>query len=617
MTVAIAYLDGPRLRRALVASARWVAAGREELNRLNVFPVPDGDTGTNFWLTMRSISEAMHRLGDAPLPDVSRTAAQAAVMGSRGNSGMMLSHFLVGFDEGIGMRIRIRARELAAALRRGFERLHASLEHPVEGTILTVCREAAHGAEAYAAANDDVGGVLRHTLAHAEAALERTPELLAVLREAGVVDAGGKGFVRMIEGIVRLVDGQLMEEAEADQQNFASLAPAAATQVESGRDFRFCSEVLVRGGALPSSGAAREALHALGGDSLQVLRTTDLLRVHIHLDDPEPLYALAETWGEVLTRKAEDMRQQHRMLAVERRPVAVVTDTACDLPDDVLDRHGIALVPLQLMYGDEVYQDRFGLDPRAFYKRLRAGGPVHPTTSQPTVQTFQDVFAHARAEADAVIAVILSSGLSGTFANAEAARRALKAGGVTLVDSKSASLGQGLLALRGAELAAQGWAPDAIAAELARVRTHSGLLFTVDTMENLIRSGRVSRAKGWLAGLLDLKPILSLDQDGRISPVDRVRGRRALLPRIVELLEELLPPARERLRLGVVHADVPRVAEEVRQALVTRFTPLEVIVTTVTPVIAAHAGPGAWGVAWQIEDGPVPPVGNQHLAGRL
>src|SRR3990172_9109690 len=240
MTVAIAYLDGHRLRRALVASARWVAAGREELKRLNVFPVPDGDTGTNFWLTMRSISEAMHRLGDAPLPDVSRTAAQAAVMGSRGNSGMMLSHFLVGFDEGIGSRIRIRARELAAALRRGFERLHASLENPVEGTILTVCREAAHGAEAYAASNDDVGGVLRHTLARAEAALERTPELLAVLREAGVVDAGGKGFVRMIEGIVRLAGGQLTEEAEADQQTFASLAPAAVTQVESGHDSRYC-----------------------------------------------------------------------------------------------------------------------------------------------------------------------------------------------------------------------------------------------------------------------------------------------------------------------------------------------------------------------------------------
>jgi DegV family protein with EDD domain len=620
MTVAIAYLDGPRLRRSLIAAARWVAAGREELNRLNVFPVPDGDTGTNFWLTMRGVAEAMQRLGDAPLPDVSRAAAQAAVMGSRGNSGMMLSHFLVGFDEGIGARIRLRAREFAAAVRRGFERLHASLEHPVEGTILTVCREAAHGAERAAETNEDLSGVIRGTLASAEAALQRTPELLATLRDAGVVDAGGKGFVRLLEGVVRLIDGLMVEEAQEDQAAFASLAPAALAAVEAGRDFRFCSEVLVRGAALPSSSVAREALHGLGGDSLQVLRTADLLRVHLHLDDPEPLYALAETWGEVLTRKAEDMRTQHRMLAVERRPVAVVTDTACDLPDSLLDRYGIALVPLQLMFGDEVYQDRFGLDPRAFYKRLRKIGKsgVHPTTSQPTVQTFHDVFSHARAEADAVVAVILSAGLSGTFANAEAARRSLRAGGVTLVDSRGASLSQGLLALRAAELAAEGWAPDAIAAELSRVRSQSGLFFTVDTLDNLIRSGRVSRARGWLAGLLDLKPILSLDQDGRIAPVDRVRGRAALLPRILELLDEALPARRERLRLGVVHADVPKVADDVRRALETRYRPLDLLVSTVTPVIAAHAGPGAWGVAWQVEDGaPAVPAGNKPLAGAL
>jgi uncharacterized protein len=617
MTVAIGYLDGPRLRRSLIASARWVAAGREELNRLNVFPVPDGDTGTNFWLTMRSIADALQRLGDAPLPDVSRTAAQAAVMGSRGNSGMMLSHFLVGFDEGVGTRIRMRGREFAAAVRRGFERLHASLEHPIEGTILTVCREAAHGAERSAEQGDDLVGVIRGTLASAEEALRKTPELLATLREAGVVDAGGMGFVRMLEGVVRLIDGLAVEEAEADQQAFASLAPAATAHVEHGRDFRYCAEVLVRGPALPPSGAAREALHQLGGDSLQVLRTADLLRVHLHVDDPQPLYALAESWGEVLTRKAEDMRQQHRMLAVERRAIAVVTDTACDLPDDLLDKHGISLVPLQLMFGDEVYQDRFGLDARAFYKRLRNPGGIHPTTSQPSAQTFHDVFTHARAAADHVVAVILSGGLSGTYANAEAARRSLKTGGVTLVDSKCASLGEGLLALRAAELAALGWEAPAIAAELRRVRAQSGLLFTVDTLENLMRSGRVSRAKGWLAGMLNLKPILAVDLEGRIEPVDRVRGRKKLLPRILELLDDALPPRRERLRMGVVHADVPRVADEVRRALIERYRPLEVLVATVTPVIAAHAGPGAWGVAWQLEDGPDVPVGNKHLENAL
>ena len=124
MGTAIGYLDGRRLRRSLLAAAAWVVAGRDELNRINVYPVPDGDTGTNFSHTVRSIADALHRLGDAPkLPDVARVAAEASVKGARGNSGMMLSHFLVGFHEGLGGRMQVRAHELAAAIRRGFERL--------------------------------------------------------------------------------------------------------------------------------------------------------------------------------------------------------------------------------------------------------------------------------------------------------------------------------------------------------------------------------------------------------------------------------------------------------------------------------------------------------------
>src|SRR5512145_2894610 len=143
MNVGIRYIDGPRLARSLLAAADWVAAGREEINRINVFPVPDGDTGTNFTLTLRAVSDALRALGAASLPDTARTMARAAVLGARGNSGMMLAHFLLGFAEGIGERRTATARDVAAGLRRGSETLYASLDEPREGTILTVAREAA------------------------------------------------------------------------------------------------------------------------------------------------------------------------------------------------------------------------------------------------------------------------------------------------------------------------------------------------------------------------------------------------------------------------------------------------------------------------------------------
>jgi hypothetical protein len=615
LTAAIGYLDGPRLRRALLAATQWVSASRDELNRINVYPVPDGDTGTNFFLTMKSIAEALQRLGDAPLHEVSRAAAQAAVMGSRGNSGMMLSHFLVGFDEGVGARFRMSARELATAIRRGFTQLESALENPVEGTILTVCRATATGAEEAVRQSADVAGVLRGALKHAEIALENTPELLQELKNAGVVDAGGMGFVRVIEGVVRLMDGTMTEEAMEEAKAFLGAAPAATAEVGEDRDHRFCTEVLVRGDALPSSAVARERLHELKGGSLLVLRTADLLRVHIHVNDPDPLFRLADSWGEIVSKKAEDMREQHRLLSGAMRAVAVVTDSACDLPDELLDRHGIGLVPLQVMMGDQVFQDRVQIKAATVYEQLRAGRTL--TTSQPTVAMFGESFAHARAGAEQVVAVILSSGLSGTYGNAESARRVYQGGGVHVVDSRTGSLAQGLLALRAAELAEAGYAPGEIVAEVERLRGQSGAFFTVATLDYLVRSGRVSRVKGWLGNLLDMKPIFSVDDAGRVSPVDRVRGSDALLPRLLEILDECIPAKRERLRMGVVHADAEALAGQIRDALQARFHPMEIVVNSITAVIGVHTGPGAWGVFYQLEDGMPARPGNKTTGPRI
>jgi len=213
----IAYVDGPRLARSLFAAADWVAAGREEINRINVFPVPDGDTGTNFSLTLRAVADALRALGDAPLPDTARTMARASVLGARGNSGMMLAHFLMGFAESVADKRTASVVEVAAAIRRGADNLEQSLDEPREGTILTVAREAANSAERAATTTDDIGDFMLQMLRDGEVALAHTPELMAVLKQAGVVDAGGMGFVRMLEGVVRFIEGDPILPAEPFQ----------------------------------------------------------------------------------------------------------------------------------------------------------------------------------------------------------------------------------------------------------------------------------------------------------------------------------------------------------------------------------------------------------------
>jgi DegV family protein with EDD domain len=604
MRPGIVHLDGRRLSRALFAAADWVATGRDEINRINVFPVPDGDTGTNFSLTLRAVADALRVLGDATLPDTARAMARAAVLGARGNSGMMLAHFLQGFAESLGEQPSGSAGDLAVAVRQGADHLYLSVDDPREGTILTVARDAAGAAERAAAESEDIGRLVRLMLAEAEAALARTTEQMPALKEAGVVDAGGKGFVRMLEGVVRTIDGQPIPTAVEPNGTGpqAVMVPAARALVAADRDFRFCTEVLVRGERLPPANEVRTAMHGFGG-SVVVAVMSDILKIHVHTDTPEAVFTYAGRWGRIETTKADDMRAQHRRLAhPDRRPVGVVTDSSADLPDGVLDRHRIALVPLQVVFGDTTFRDRVELTPKEFYRRLHQAVEL-PTTSQPTPDDFVRVLRDAREEADEVVAVLLSASLSGTFGSAQAAVRNAGLSGVHLVDSRSASLGLGMLALRAAELADAGWKGREIARELERVRGQSGMLLTVDRFDNLLRSGRVSRGKAWIGGLLDVKPILSLDAAGQIVPADRVRGRDQVVARVLELLEQRLTPRPEVVRFGVAHAEAPEMAERVRAALVSAYRPRDCFVTLATGVLGAHVGAGAWAVFYQVEDG--------------
>ena len=160
-----------------------------------------------------------------------------------------------------------------------------------------------------------------------------------------------------------------------------------------------------------------------------------------------------------------------------------------------------------------------------------------------------------------------------------------------------------MLALRAAELAESGWRAADIVAELERVREQSGVFVTVDRYDNLLRSGRVTRGKAWLAGMLDVKPILSLDEDGRVVPVDRVRGGDNVVPRVLSLLERRLTPRPKVVRFGVAHAEAPEAAERLRTALVAAYRPRDCFVSLATGVLGTHVGEGAWGVFYQVEDG--------------
>ncbi|UCC73043.1 MAG: DegV family EDD domain-containing protein [Gemmatimonadota bacterium] len=576
---------------------------RAELDRINVFPIPDGDTGTNLALTLRAIADVLDGVEDQSVAGMAARIAEAGVLGARGNSGMMLSHYFIGFADGLDGRARAGPEDLAGAMCQASRSLYQAVDDPIEGTILTVVRESTEEIDRLAPHVPDLRDLAGQLLQAALASLERTPDLLPVLRQANVVDAGAKGFVCFLEGMVSYIEGRSEPRfAHVVAPQVADAAAAAEYPEDTDRAYRYCAEFIVRGDPIPGRPQLAAAVRELGG-SLIVNRASSVAKIHIHTNEPDEVgLALAGLAGSVECVKAEDMRAQHR--GRQLRPtahLAVVTDTTCDLPLELILEHGITVAPLSVMFGDEAFLDQVDIAHEEFLERLVDPEQPLPTTSQPAPAHLNEAYRRAAEHADEVLGLFVSGTLSGTLGQAEAAAARFPEAKVTIHDSRSASLGLGLQVLRAAELAAKGWEAEDIVAELERLRDRSGLFITVDTLDYLQRSGRLGKAHAFLGNLFDLKPILSVDREGYVVPVDRVRHREALIPRVLELLSERVPAERARLRMGVAHVLCQDVADELASEMERAFAPDELLVRPATSVIAAHTGPGAWGVFYQAE----------------
>jgi DegV family protein with EDD domain len=576
---------------------------RAELDRINVFPIPDGDTGTNLALSLRAIADALDGVEDSSVSSIAERIAEAGVLGARGNSGMMLAHYFLGFADGLEGRSRAGPEELTAAMCRATSSLYQAVDKPIEGTILTVVRESTEEIDRLAPQLPDLRDLARRLLQAAHASLKRTPELLPVLRQAKVVDAGAKGFVCFVEGMVSVIEGRTRPTfAHVVAPQVPDAAAAAEYPDETDRAYRFCAEFVVRGHTLPERRQLAGAVRELGG-SLIVNRASSVAKIHIHTDEPtEVESALAVLGGIVECVKAEDMRAQHRGRRLRpTRQLTVLTDTTCDLPPELIIEHDITIVPLSVMFGDEAFLDQVDITQEEFLARLTDPRQPLPTTSQPAPAHFDEAYGRAAEHADEVLGVIVAGALSGTLGQAQVTAARFEDARISIHDSCTASLGLGMRVLRAAELAKEGRGVDEIVAELERLKERSGLYITVDKLDYLQRSGRLGKAHAFVGNLFDLKPILSVDREGHLVPVDRVRHRGALIPRVLELFADRIPAERTRLRMGVVHVLRRDVADELASELERRFAPDEILVRPATSVIAAHTGPGAWGVFYQAE----------------
>jgi DegV family protein with EDD domain len=276
--------------------------------------------------------------------------------------------------------------------------------------------------------------------------------------------------------------------------------------------------------------------------------------------------------------------------------VAIVTDSTSTLPAEIAAQFtNISVAPQIVIWGEEVLRDRIDITCSTFYDRL-SKSPTSPTTSQATIASFQEIFQDLHSKGHEILCVLISSKLSGTINSAVQAKELVPGAKVEIVDSLSASMGLGFQVVEAAKAAAAGRSLAECKAVAEKAVKHTGVVLAPETLEYLIRGGRLTGGKKLLATALNIKPVLALDE-GKLEPVDRVRTRSKAKTRLVELMAEHVGDQRP-VRVAAIHANSRADAEEMLNEAVKRFSPVEALMAEVSPAIGTHTGPGTIGMTW-------------------
>ena len=306
-------INGNQLRDAYISAANHIMARRQEVDALNVFPVPDGDTGTNMSMTINAAVPELKLMENPTVAAVAKTAASALLRGARGNSGVILSLLFRGFSKGLAGKKEADGADFAQALTMGVEAAYKAVMKPTEGTILTVSRMAAERARVVAKTNTDAIAVWEEIVREAEAALEQTPEMLPVLKKAGVVDAGGKGLLIVFEGMLSVLrDGIMIEDTQpkgGEGQETDDFQDAIA-QYDADITFAYCTEFIVQKKEPNADSLKLRAYLESIGDSVVVVDDEDIIKCHVHTNNPGLALEEAVKYGMLCKMKIENMEEQ-------------------------------------------------------------------------------------------------------------------------------------------------------------------------------------------------------------------------------------------------------------------------------------------------------------------
>ena len=592
-TAALVTLDGRNLYYTFIAGARKVIEHQVELNKINVFPVNDGDTGTNLASTIRSVIESLH-----PHRSYKITAdriAEATLINARGNSGIIFAQFFYGLSIETGNFKSVSLKQFAESVQRSVRYVYDAVANPVEGTMLTVIKEWADYIYKSWDKFTDFGELLLSSYDILKKSLLETTSKLKILAKNNVVDAGAKGFVLFVEGIIEFIHSRNIKELILSKTETTSFFKIEETIPEI-VNFRYCTEAIIKNSS--SDNNSFKKILENYGDSVVVAGSEKIRRIHLHTNNPADLFNELRKAGTITFQKADDMIRQSEVVYKRKWKIALVTDSTCDLSQELIENYQVNMLPININFGDNHYLDKITIQPEQFYKLLDENTD-YPKSSQVNEKAFVNVFSHLASHYDSVIAVHLSDKLSGTFFSSQKAAQAVsKEFGkpISVINSKNLSGALGLIVLRVAQAIESGHSHEQVVNMAENWILNTRIFVSVKNLKYMIRGGRLSAAKGLIARMMNVNPIISIDESGKAIMFDKAFNQKTNMEKVMGHIKKIFQE-KKIWNYIVLHANNSNAADwysEKMQTL-TGITPVSVV--NISPVIGANAGVGAASVA--------------------
>ena len=586
-------MDGRRLYYTFIAGARKVIEHQVELNKINVFPVNDGDTGTNMASTIRAVVDSLH-----PHRSYKITAdriAETTLVNARGNSGIIFAQFLYGMSSETGNLKTITINQFAESIKNSVRYIYEAVANPVEGTMLTVIKDWANYIYESRYRITDFNQLFISSIGVLNKSLIETKSKLSVLTKANVVDAGAKGFVLFIEGIIEFITNRNLKElirVKVETGLFEKINETIPEKVE----FRFCTEALIKNSTINN----KELLTTLEkyGNSIVIAGSDRMRRLHLHTNTPADLFNELRNTGTLAFQKADDMVRQSEVVYNRKWKIALVTDSTCDLAQDLIDNYQVNMLPININFGENHYLDKVTIQPEQFYTLLKENTD-YPKSSQVNEKAFTNLYSHLASHYDSIIAIHLSDKLSGTFNSSQKAAQAISREfnkPISVINSRNLSGALGLLVLRAAHAIEEDYSHDQVVSMTQNWTNNLRIFVSVKTMKYLIKGGRVSAFKGLIARLLNVNPIVSIDESGKAIVFDKSFNQKANMEKVMRYVTKI---CREKKIWNyiVLHANNSEAARWYSERMETLTGKLPVSVVNISPVIGANAGIGAASVA--------------------